>query len=253
METKILLRLIKDDILHLQGITDSFRLDSLPAADEVELALVRAKALFRQLELLHKSIVNSVNQSLNSVVVEETDSSVSKVVSPEQEQIDLIANSSLDNMTFTVNEPIIPVIQVVQQPKLFQQTEVSENEIKSEKPFVNREKPEIIPSEQKSDQSDIVVESEQIVNDLFMQDKSESGYQIIPIKTIRDGIGINDRFLFVRELFGNDASGFEQAVTALDQITTIQEAVNYLKVNFKWQKSEASQKFLDLVKRRFTK
>ena len=246
METKILLRLIKDDILHLQGITDSFRLDSLPAADEVELALVRAKALFRQLELLHKSIVNSVNQSLNSVVVEETDSSVSKVVSPEQEQIDLIANSTLDNVTITVNEPIIPVIQVVQQPKLFQQTEVSENEIKSEKP-------EIIPSEQKSEQSDIVVESEQIVNDLFMQDKSESGYQIIPIKTIRDGIGINDRFLFVRELFGNDASGFEQAVTALDQLTTIQEAVNYLKVNIKWQKSEASQKFLDLVKRRFTK
>ena len=187
------------------------------------------------------------------MVVEETDSSVSKVVSPEQEQIDLIANSTLDNVTITVNEPIIPVIQVVQQPKLFQQTEVSENEIKSEKPFLNSEKPEIIPSEQKSEQSDIVVESEQIVNDLFMQDKSESGYQIIPIKTIRDGIGINDRFLFVRELFGNDASGFEQAVTALDQLTTIQEAVNYLKVNFKWQKSEASQKFLDLVKRRFTK
>jgi hypothetical protein len=41
-------------------------------------------------------------------------------------------------------------------------------------------------------------------------------------------------------------------ITTLNQLNTIQEAVSYLKLNFIWRKTEASQKFLALVKRRFT-
>jgi hypothetical protein len=95
-------------------------------------------------------------------------------------------------------------------------------------------------------------ESNKMVNEILSQEKSESGYQIIPIHNIWDGIGINDRILFIRELFGNNSSKFEAAVTTLNQLNTIQEAVSYLKLNFIWRKTEASQKFLALVKRRFT-
>ena len=72
METKILLRLIKDDILHLQGITDDFSMETLPVADEVELALVRAKALLRQLELLHKSMVKTDHATSIQEVADKT-------------------------------------------------------------------------------------------------------------------------------------------------------------------------------------
>ncbi|HEY3390045.1 MAG TPA: hypothetical protein VGK38_10775, partial [Prolixibacteraceae bacterium] len=54
MEAKTLLRLIKDDIAHLESITSDFSTESLPSSDEVELARVRASALLRELELLHK-------------------------------------------------------------------------------------------------------------------------------------------------------------------------------------------------------
>ena len=101
-------------------------------------------------------------------------------------------------------------------------------------------------------QGDTPVESQIMVNELLAQDKSESGFQIIPISSMWDGIGINDRIQYTRELFGNNSSKFEDAVNALNQLSTIQEVVNYLKLNFKWHKSEASQKFLVLVKRRFT-
>ena len=92
-----------------------------------------------------------------------------------------------------------------------------------------------------------------MVNDILSQEKIDSEYQIIPINSIWDGIGINDRFLFIRELFANSSAKFENTVGTLDKLTSIQEAVNYLKLNFKWNKTEASQKFLVLVKRRFTK
>ena len=101
-------------------------------------------------------------------------------------------------------------------------------------------------------QDDVLNESAQMVNELLSQEKSDSGYQIIPIRSIWDGIGINDRVLFVRELFENNSSKFELAVTELNQLATLQEAVNYLKKNFKWHKTDASKKFLVLVKRRFT-
>lgn len=96
-------------------------------------------------------------------------------------------------------------------------------------------------------------ETHQMVNDILSPEKSESGYQITPINSIWDGIGINDRFLFIRELFANSSAKFETTVNTLDKLVTIQDAVNYLKMNFKWNKTEASHKFLDLVKRRFTK
>jgi len=93
----------------------------------------------------------------------------------------------------------------------------------------------------------------QVMNDLLSHDRIDSGFEGIPLKSIREGIGINDRFLYMRELFGNDPDKYEKTIASLDEFAAIEEAVGYLKQNFKWNKSEAGQKFLVLVKRRFTK
>jgi hypothetical protein len=207
METKILLRLIMDDISHLQGIISEFTMESLPPSDEVELALVRANTLLRQLELLHKL----------------TEKNEKTVITADQKPPNLLETITVKNTT---------VQDITVQPR----------EVSADNTFGVGET-----------QGETLRESHQMVNDILSQEKSESGYQIIPINRIRDGIGINDRFLFVRELFENNSSKFETAVEAIDQLSTIQDAVNYLKMNFKWHKTEASQKFLVLVKRRFTK
>jgi len=72
-----------------------------------------------------------------------------------------------------------------------------------------------------------------------------------PVNSIRAAIGINDRFLFTRELFDGDSELYTKAVTKLDNLQNINEAVAYLRENFKWKKNETSLKFIDLVKRRF--
>ncbi len=90
------------------------------------------------------------------------------------------------------------------------------------------------------------------VNDLISGNgKFEYKLSDRPFSSIRAAIGINDRFLFTRELFDGNPERYTQAVTKLDSLRNINEAVVYLRENFKWKKNETSLKFIDLVKRRF--
>jgi hypothetical protein len=252
METKTLLRLIKDDISHLQGITDDFDIQSLPSSDEVELALVRAKALVRQLELLHKRIEsNSSELSVLNTTDPIMDVTVVTVQSGPEQMVTADQSGDITSVILTAEiekpaPPAEPVSPLLYEPEPILWEPVANISVQKEVlPTVGSE--EIIKTEENT-----LGESNKMVNEILSQEKSESGYQIIPIHNIWDGIGINDRILFIRELFGNNSSKFEAAVTTLNQLNTIQEAVSYLKLNFIWRKTEASQKFLALVKRRFT-
>ena len=94
---------------------------------------------------------------------------------------------------------------------------------------------------------------EKSLNDLLSDPvKLESKLINRPIDNLSSTMGINDRFLFVRELFGGDGNRFNQVIKQIDSFTTIHEAVAYLKENFQWKNSETSLKFLSMVKRRFS-
>jgi hypothetical protein len=56
MDTKVLLRLIKDDIKILENLNDSFINHPNLSPEEVEVALARAKALLMEFEMLSKNI-----------------------------------------------------------------------------------------------------------------------------------------------------------------------------------------------------
>lgn len=74
-----------------------------------------------------------------------------------------------------------------------------------------------------------------------------------PITSLRAAIGLNDRFLFIREIFANNTDKYNTVIDKLDKLETIQQAVDYLKATLTLQKNETSMKFVDLLKRRFSK
>ncbi len=74
-----------------------------------------------------------------------------------------------------------------------------------------------------------------------------------PINSLQASIGVNDRFLFIREVFNNDADLYNTAVETIDRCNDIREAADYLSANFRIKRTDASLKFVDLIKRRFTK
>lgn len=95
---------------------------------------------------------------------------------------------------------------------------------------------------------------ERSLNDAIGESKSgESKLAGGPISSLKAAIGINDRFLFIREIFNNNNEKYNTVIDQLDKLETIQEAVDYLKVNLTLQKNDTSLKFVDLLKRRFSK
>lgn len=97
-------------------------------------------------------------------------------------------------------------------------------------------------------------QKERSLNDAMGETKtSESKLTNGPILSLRAAIGLNDRFLFIREIFDNNADRYNLIIDQLDKLETIQQAVDYLKSNLTLQKNETSMKFVDLLKRRFTK
>ena len=368
MEAKTLIRLIKDDIAHLEEITGDFQIESLPASDEVELALVRAKALLRELELLYKFAVQHESISTTVKLPEQPNIELQEHYNPEQAPVELFTSRNIDddlgntlihgqqdillaqivsdselnieegnnteavpevlmndipaeehftalvepaesvdvapvspiaeeeeedreevdeNITIEESDNFEPVIQIEDELTDPANTDIESYETvtdKLEEPIEDLEE-ETVDKEEATEELVVTIaaeavqeipehseeilaeefkevkktlnetlgESHQMVNDILSPEKDENEYKIIPLDSIWDGIGINDRFLFIRELFANSSAKLENTVTAIDKLDTIQDAVTYLKMNFKWNKTEASQKFLVLVKRRFTK
>ena len=78
-----------------------------------------------------------------------------------------------------------------------------------------------------------------------------------PIKELKKGIGINDRFLFVQELFRGDEIMYERSIKTIDGFAIYPEAQFWiqreLKLKIGWNEDSATVKHFDqLVKRRFS-
>lgn len=97
------------------------------------------------------------------------------------------------------------------------------------------------------------------LNDRLRQGKTELVERLkeTPIKDLRKAVGINDRFLFINELFRGDESMYERCIKTINSFNIYAEAEYWitreLKVKLGWKdESETVQHFDQLVKRRFT-
>lgn len=167
-----------------------------------------------------------------------------------------------------VKEVEVSVPTVVVQPEVEEEFEES---VQAESQTAEEEVAPVEANESNEDESKVELEDEAEVDeannrlgDSFSKEKSVNEflgndgskkleYKISnsPVDSIKSAIGINDRYQYIRELFEGNGETFSKAVTELDNMNTIQEAVTYLQQNYKWKKNDTSLKFVNLVKRRF--
>lgn len=108
-----------------------------------------------------------------------------------------------------------------------------------------------------SDSSEKKVFGEKFQNEPSLNDRlasmqsAEPKIKPMPINNLKAAIGINDKFLFTRELFNNNSSDFDFTVDKIDSMNTFLEVIEFLEQNYKWTKNTTSLKFMNLVKRRF--
>jgi hypothetical protein len=76
------------------------------------------------------------------------------------------------------------------------------------------------------------------------------------ISTMKEAIGINEKFLFIRELFNNETDSYQRCVDKIDASTSLAEATSILDAEYSskytWNKEgNAYFHFTSLVERRF--
>ena len=118
-----------------------------------------------------------------------------------------------------------------------------------------------------------VVSDYDIENEYSLQSKSEKTNESIPVsilndkhtanslneaienhlyKDIRKGIGLNDGFRFLRELFGGDSEKMNKTLNGLNEADSFEAAVSYLYLTLNWNVEDpAVADFMNILEKHY--
>lgn len=117
---------------------------------------------------------------------------------------------------------------------------------------------ELAPVKEMYELNDIHADQGPALNEHLKAEKQEvaNNFQDTPIVDLKKAIGINDRYLFINELFRGDETMYERSLKTINSFAIFPEAHYWiqreLKVKLGWnERSEIVGHFDQLVKRRF--
>jgi hypothetical protein len=106
---------------------------------------------------------------------------------------------------------------------------------------------------------ELITDVQESLNDRLKEEKIELAHRLkdAPIKDLRKGIGINDRFSFVNELFRGDEAMYERSIKTINGFNILSEAEYWmsreLKLKLAWDdEREIVRHFYQIVRRRFS-
>lgn len=118
--------------------------------------------------------------------------------------------------------------------------------------------PVVIGNMEELDDGGFEIEQPETVGERYQQEQEETlgeRLQHGAVKDLQNAIGINDKFLFVNELFGGSMEKYNRSIANLNDLKTLNGALIYmneLRIELQWNSSnEAYKKLLDLVHRKF--
>lgn len=107
------------------------------------------------------------------------------------------------------------------------------------------------------------IDDEMVLGDVLRADVHTLGESIArakdiseaaPVASLRAAIGINDRFLLIRDLFGGDAAAYEKAIVAIDSFDNLDDCMVHIVENYSWRStSDGAKLIMNLIQRRFRK
>jgi len=107
--------------------------------------------------------------------------------------------------------------------------------------------------------NDVIGNNSASLNDRLRSDRLElkSALNDTPVRDLKKAIGINDRFVFISQLFRGDEVMYERSLKTINSFRILPEAEYWmereLKVKLGWNESnEATKQFYQLVRRRFS-
>lgn len=121
------------------------------------------------------------------------------------------------------------------------------------------EAPTLLQQQIHKEVHDLISNPKEELNDRLKQDKKELAHVLkdAPVKDLRKAIGVNDKFVFISELFRGDEQMYERSIKTINTFHILAEAEYWmnreLKVKLGWNDNkETVQHFYQLVRRRFS-
>ncbi len=73
-----------------------------------------------------------------------------------------------------------------------------------------------------------------------------------PVTSLRDAIGVADKFMLIRELFAGDAVAYDSAIEALDKQASFDDCIIFIAEHYAWApNSQATKLVMDLLQRKY--
>jgi len=206
---------------------------------------------------VNMNFAEEVIRSVQPEVVEEVKESVQVQMISEPEIEQPVAQPAHDPKEYVLRRPVVNEEVIVEEPvsKYAPQPQQVLNPAFSsvvDTPTLSQYQP-------KKELHEVISEKKVSLNDILKEEKKEVVHKLkeTPIKDLRKGIGINDRFTFVSELFRGDDAMYERSIKTINSFHIYSEAEYWinreLKFKLGWDDSkETVTHFYDLVRRRFS-
>ena len=265
MKKEAIIDIIENDLNEIKTLLETFRgADKIPSAF-LELLTSKHVSLGKELLLLDfwketsttTNILSDIPTTPNETstnapqetteTIEDSDYNTNldfcdKMTSPNNEEIISVTPTDTDNTNVSPTESI-PVANAEEKPEV-QDVSVQKEEVK-----VNQEpeKPQIPSVKEPAQPKAVSTPSEKRTPSVA--DITNFG---LPVDDIRKAISIADRFLYQRELFGNNNETMNNTLEVINGMSSYDDAYLYIKSSFCWDETDPTvENFLKTVHRRF--
>ena len=177
-----------------------------------------------------------------------------------------------DHPVVEANGKVVHVMEMIPEEEIPERDRVHGDDLVKDNPLVMP----VMDEERKAEREEIGRQSSEGVAGVF--DDDDAGFELstgetlaekmmgddntlaaklqqAPVRDLKSAIGINDKFLFVNELFGGSMEKYNKSIDNLNDLKTLNGAMIYLnelKIELQWNSSnEAYQKLKDLVSHKF--
>ena len=112
-------------------------------------------------------------------------------------------------------------------------------------PAIKEQTATIADSEPATTLGDVMAQNSQTLADTIVA-PTALGEEISnrSIRSLRQGIGLNDKFLMIRDLFDGDANAYDEAIDTLDSFDDFDDCIIYIAENFAWNADSEGAKFI---------
>jgi hypothetical protein len=156
------------------------------------------------------------------------------------------------------SQPVVrqpqPVIRqsppVVQSPQQSQPLVQQPQQPAQSEPLIKREP--VKKEETQETISDRFIGTKKVLHENFETDNNMVNQISTPVANLPRAIGINDKFRFIKELFGGDSDLYNETIKYLDTVGSLVSAIAYIESNFSWDKnSDSVKQLISLIRRRY--